>query len=356
MKHVFVTGATGFIGVNLVRTLLETSDAVLYLLLRETEEQAAEERMKSLLNSFCTKERDQEYLRRVRAIKGDLCKENLGVSSDIWNELSEKIDTIFHSAATIHFNLPYEEASEINLGGTRRILALASNCHENKVLIRFNHISTAYVSGKTKMFCETDFDIGQQFANTYEQTKLETELEVLEHYKKGLPVMIFRPSLVTGNSKTGEIGRSSLLYIFIQYILDGSFKDFICNDDTTLNFVHVDYVVEAMLQIPKSDANLGKAFNLTNKRNENVKQMIITVCRHLDVEPPRFFSIEEKDKASKLMRMALAPFVDYMNICHTFDNTLTKEALEGSEVVCPEVSESTIARIFAYIFNEMESP
>jgi thioester reductase-like protein len=345
MKHVFITGATGFVGINLIKAILKNSDAVLYLLVRGTKECTAEDRMKNLLKEYYPQDQNPKYFQRIHAINGDICVNNLGMPNDIWDELSQKIDTIFHCAATVHFNLPYEEASEINLIGTRRVLALASKCHENKVLHRLNHISTAFIGGKTKRFYETDCDIGQEFTNTYEQTKFETELEILKYIGKGLPVMIFRPSIVAGNHKTGEIPKGSILFTFIQSILNGSFKEFICNDDSEINIVPVDYVVDAMLHITKSDANLGKAFNLVNRKNNNVKQMIINCCKLLSVEPPKIHSIENKKDASKFTRMALSMFIDYMDICHTFDDTVAEAALQGSGIVCPTIGENFSAAL-----------
>lgn len=332
MKQVFITGATGFVGANLTRTLLESSDTVLHLLVRESEEDSTEDRVKNLLGEYFSKEQTWEYLQRIQVIKGDICAENLGMSDAVRNDLSQKIDTIFHSAANIHFDLPYGEAREINLDGTKRVLAFAAKCHENKVLHRLNHISTAYVAGKSKRFGETDFDIGQEFSNTYEQTKLEAELEALKYIKKGLPVIIFRPSIISGSYKPGEAAKSGILFIFQQCLLRGNNKDFICNDDSELNIVPVDYVVDAMLHISKADANLGKAFNLTCRKNVNVKQMIINSCRLLNIELPAFHSIAGKKNASKFTRMALSMFIDYLDISHTFDDTLARKALQGSGI------------------------
>ncbi|MDR2713459.1 MAG: SDR family oxidoreductase [Clostridiales bacterium] len=351
MEHVFITGATGFLGANLVRAILESSAAVLYLLVRESEECTADDRIKNLLMELFPKEQNPEYLPRVHAVKGDIGRENLGLSAAAWNELSQKIDTIFHSAATIHLNLPYEEASEINLNGTKRVLALAAKCRENKVLQRFNHISSAYVAGKTKRFLETDFDIGQEFSNSYEQTKLESELEVLKYSAKGLPVMIFRPSIITGNYKTGEAAKSSITFFIVRRILQGKFPDFICNDDSELNIVPVDYVVDAMLHITKSAANLGKAFNLTNKKNRNIKQMIISTCRLLNREPVKIYAIEDAKEASEPTRKALAKFLDYLSICHTFDDTLAAEALQGSGINCPVIDNDFSAKLLERVKN-----
>lgn len=348
MKHVFITGATGFLGANLVRAILKNSDAVLYLLVRETAECPAAERIKNLMAKIFSQEQRLEYLPRVHAVKGDICRENLGISTAAWDELSQKIDTVFHSAATIHLNLPYEEAREINLQGTKRVLAFAAKCQENKVLQRFNHVSSAYVAGKNKRFGETDFDIGQEFNNTYEQTKLESELEVLKYSKKGLPVMIFRPSIITGNYQTGEAAKSSITFFMIQRILKGNFMDFICNDDSDLNIVPVDYVVDAMLHISKSDANLGKAFNLTNQKNRNIKQMIISTCQLLNRAPLRIYPIENAKEASEPTRKALANFLDYLAICHTFDDTLAEKALQGSKIKCPVIDDDFSAKLLEY--------
>jgi thioester reductase-like protein len=293
-------------------------------------------------------ERNPDYFRRVHGIKGDICEENLGLTPDTWRELSQKIDTIFHCAAAIQFNQPYEKAREINFNGTKRILALALKCHENKVLRRFNHVSTAYVAGKTKRFHETDCDIGQRFSNTYEQTKLEAELEVSKYLEKGLPAIIFRPSIITGNYKTGETVESTMFFVMHQLMLKNKLLEFICNDDSEVNSVPVDYVVESMLHITKSDANVGKTFNLTNGKNNNLKQMITNCCKISQVQPPKIYSIANKHEASAVTRISLSILFDYMEICHTFDDTQAAEALRGSGIACPIIDYGFSERLLAY--------
>jgi thioester reductase-like protein len=332
MKHIFITGASGFVG-------SAKTHKTLYLMICGSVETPSKERAVRLFGENS----------RIIAVSGDITQEKLGLSPRQWNKLSAKIDCVYHSAATIHFNLPYDEAHEINVNGTRRVLEFAENCRN---LTRFIHISTAYTAGKTPHFSETQLDIGQDFANTYEQTKLQAELLVQEHIKKGMSCIIMRPSIISGNSKTGEITKSNLIYEIINQLKNGIFKDFICDENSALNIVPVDYCVDAMVHIVKSDSNLGRTFNLVADKNMNIKQMLEISCRELGIEPLRIIPVNEAKTSSKLTRLALSVFLNYIEISHTFDDSCTKQALQGSGIVCPDLGEDFTVKIMDY-FKEV---
>ena len=165
MKNILITGATGFVGINIVRKLLEESDAYLYLLVRNAGQNSAINRMHKLLATYYLEIEQYNYiLNRIEIISGDIVEEKLGLSNTAWNELSQKINIIYHCAATIHFNLPFNEAYDINVLGTKRVLDFADQCYKNNVLSVMNHISTAYVAEKiSRTFFENELNIGQEF-------------------------------------------------------------------------------------------------------------------------------------------------------------------------------------------------
>jgi thioester reductase-like protein len=349
-KHILVTGATGFVGINLVRKLLEQENVYLYLLVRDSGRVSATHRMVDILKTYYLDDRYQLLSKRINIISGDIAKEDLGLSKIAWRELSQKIDTIFHSAATIQFDLPLEEARNINVNGTERLLKFADQCHKNGVLNRLNYISTAYIAGKaSNKFFESDINIGQEFANTYEKTKCEAEVLVRQYFEKGLPVTVYRPSVIAGNSLTGEITKGNFIYSMITQLSHSKYKEFICNDDSSLNFIPSDYFIDAMIYISEKENCVGKTFNIVNKNNSNIKELIQMLCQIINVDVPQFIPVNKQKNASKRTRMLLYIFMNYIEKSHMFDDFFTGNALRGTHIICPEINYDFLKKTTSYI-------
>ena len=144
------------------------------MLVRAADDGAAEDRLYGVLDTLW---RDPSpYRDRVRAVAGDVTSPGLGLDRGDRTALAEEIGAVLHCAASISFDLPIEEARTINVEGTREVIGFARECKALGRLERFVHVSTAYVSGKHEgTFRERQLDAGQEFRNTYEQTKWEAE-------------------------------------------------------------------------------------------------------------------------------------------------------------------------------------
>src|SRR3954463_10956550 len=163
-----------------------------------------------------------------------------GVGSRDRAELAANVERVIHCAASISFTLPLDEAREINVEGTRRVMELA---HELPRLQRFAHVSTAYVAGRAPtLFSEDDTD-GAAFRNTYEQTKLEAERAV---EAAGLPSAIVRPSIVVGESDSGWTSAFNVLYWPLQAFARGLLREVPAGPDGIVDMVPVNYVAEVI--------------------------------------------------------------------------------------------------------------
>src|SRR5829696_6126678 len=176
---VFLTGATGFLGMEVLARLLEAGDRQVVALVRPGASASAEERLDAVLAQLW---RDPEpYRDRVRVVAGDVTRPGLGMEPTERTALAEEVGAVLHCAASIAFDLPLDEARKINVEGTREVIGFARECKALGRLERFLHVSTAYVSGRHGgTFSEEELDAGQDFRNTYEQTKWEAEHVVLE--------------------------------------------------------------------------------------------------------------------------------------------------------------------------------
>jgi thioester reductase-like protein len=341
MKQIFITGATGFVGAHLVHRLLEQDNIHLNLLVRGSEKKSANDRILDLL-------KNKTDMERITVYDGDVSKENFGLDQIVWNELTTKINTIYHSAASIHFLLPLEKAREINVQGTETVLKLGNACQENGVLELLCHISTAYVCGKIPHFKETDLEMNQSFNNNYEKSKLEAEVLVNEAIQKGLPAIIFRPSIISGNSKTGEITENSITFELMTQLSVYRLEDFLGNETSSLNIISVDYLVNSLLYISENHDNLGKTFNITNNSNINLRQMLEIFSSLLNIKCPELIPFDKQTTASRKSQLVLRPFLGYYEIGHTFDNSQARQALEASDICNPSIDYDFFSRIVAF--------
>ena len=161
MSRVLLTGATGFLGMEVLARLLERTDREVLCLVRAPDQDAAEARLDAVL---ATLYRDRVAVPR-RASGRCTATSPRGLAAP-----GEEVDVVCHCAASISFDMPLEEAREINVEGTRSMLELARVAGAR----RFVHVSTAYVSGMHVGRFAEDM-LGREFRNTYEQTKCEAE-------------------------------------------------------------------------------------------------------------------------------------------------------------------------------------
>jgi thioester reductase-like protein len=206
---VFLTGATGFLGMEVLARILEKGDRDVIALVRAPDSAAAQERLEGVMAKLW---RDPSpYLERARAIAGDVTSPGLGMDAGERAAAAEEAGAVMHCAASISFDLPLDEARQINVEGTREIIGFAREAKSCGRLDRFIHVSTAYVAGITKgTFRERQLDAGQKFRNTYEQTKWEAEHVVND--ASDLDPVIARPSIVMGESGSGWTPAFNVLY------------------------------------------------------------------------------------------------------------------------------------------------
>ena len=218
----FLTGATGFLGMEVLARLLEAGDREVIALVRASDDAAAEDRLHGVLGALY---RDPSNHRdRVRAVAGDVTSPGLGLENGQRTALAEEVGAVLHCAASIAFDLPLDEARKINVEGTREVIGFARECKALGRLERFVHVSTAYVSGKYEgTFRERQLDAGQEFRNTYEQTKWEAEHVVRE--ADDLSPCIARPSIVMGESDTGWTPAFNVLYWPLRAFSRGLFDE-----------------------------------------------------------------------------------------------------------------------------------
>ena len=326
----FLTGATGFLGMEVLARLLEAGDRRVVVLVRAADDGAAEDRLYGVLNTLW---RDPTpYQANVRAVAGDVTSPGLGLDQTTRTALAEEVGAVLHCAASISFDLPVEEARTINVEGTREVIGFARECKALGRLERFVHVSTAYVSGKYEgTFRERQLDAGQEFRNTYEQAKWEAEHVVRE--AGDLSPAIARPSIVMGESDTGWTPAFNVLYWPLRAFSRGLFDEIPSLPSAHVDIVPVDYVADALVCLLGSDAE--GVFNLVSGREAPLaNELVELACDRFDRPRPE---IVESVGASDDEHGAV--YLPYFDMEVVFDDSRARALLEPAGIRPPRLTE-----------------
>lgn len=315
-----LTGATGFVGMEVLARVLEQTDQDVVCLVRASDDAAAQQRVDDLLATLvapATRPRSG----RVRAVAADLETPGLGLSPDARRRIAGEVSAVMHCAASISFTLPLEEARRINVEGTREVVKLALEARDRGMLERFIHVSTAYVAGdRIGLVSEHDGNVGQGFRNTYERTKLEAEDLVRD---SGLPAAIVRPSVIVGDSVTGWTQAFNVIYWPLQAFARGLFPTVPADPGARLDIVPVDVVADALLELLRGPVRDG-AFHIVAGDEAPTNARLATMAAEaFDADPPRFVRPGEDARAEQRAG-ALLP---YFRVRCTFDARRAKELL-----------------------------
>ncbi len=286
---ILLTGATGFLGMDILARLLDRGDEDLVLLIRGADGQAAAARLGGVLARLY--DQTPAAAERIRVVRGELTEPGLGLSAQDRASLIGSIDRIVHCAASISFDLPLESAREINVAGVERIIELAREIAANGSLRRLVHVSTAYVSGRhAGEFGEHDLDVGQEFRNSYEQSKAEAERLLGDAHE--LPLAIARPSIVVGHSRGGWTSAFNVLYWPMRAFERGLLEEVPARADSIVDFVPVDYVTDGILALLDGD-DVGGTYNLVAGADALSAGELVALHSSISGRPPVRFAPQE---------------------------------------------------------------
>jgi thioester reductase-like protein len=350
-ETLLVTGATGFLGMHLVRQLLDQNpDLSLALLIRDKSGQSGRQRADSFL--------PPEHRSRVQVFSGDVSLPNLGLDAAASRQLNSEVTRIIHSAATVRFDHKLDEARQINVEGTRHILDFAA---ASRNLRSFAYVGTAYVAGERNgLVLESELAIGQGYRNTYEQTKSEAEALVRSRLDS-IPGIILRPSIIVGDSRTGVTSSFKMMYWPLKIYARGLWRTVPGYPDAVLDIVPVDFVADAIASAVFDDAALGKTLHLCAGPggSATINQIAHRAMEYFDgpeprfVDPAFFFSIVRPllylglwGRKRRVLVSGRA-YRDYFSMRMQFDTSTAERLLSPAGIRAPHVLDY-LDRLFNY--------
>jgi long-chain acyl-CoA synthetase len=277
-----LTGATGFVGMEVLARFLERSDRHVVALVRAADDEQAADRLRATLADACGDA--DAYEDRVTAIAGDLTAPRLGLG-DRWAPLAERVGTIVHGAASVAFDLSLEESRVINVEGTRQMLEFAHACPS---LERFTYVSTAYVAGDRRgTVYEDDPGGGGRFRNGYERSKHEAE-RLVAACSDEMDVTILRPSIVVGDHRTGWTAAFNVLYTPLRAFEAGIIPVVPARRRSPVDVVPVDYVADAVHALAEAPEAAGQTFHIVaGKRASSVGEIVDLAGERFTARQPR---------------------------------------------------------------------
>jgi thioester reductase-like protein/NADP-dependent 3-hydroxy acid dehydrogenase YdfG len=336
MRYV-VTGGTGFIGRRVVSRLLETRpDAEVWVLVRRRS-----------LGRF--ERLAADWGERAKPLAGELPE--LGLTDETLAELGHpqhRVDHVVHCAAIYDITAGDGEQSATNVEGTRAVIELA-----RRLGATLHHVSSIAVAGDFPgEYTEDDFDVGQQLPTPYHRTKFEAES--LVRSAPGLRYRVYRPAVVVGDSRTGEMDKVDGPYYFFGVLARlaalPSFTPILLPDTGRTNIVPVDYVVDALVALMHAEGRDGQTFHLTAPKTIGLRGIYRGVAKAAGLPPlrgslPRAVAapvLKVRGRARVLRNMAAtqlgipAEIFDVIDLKPTFVGDGTREALRGTNIEVPD--------------------
>lgn len=290
---VLLTGATGFLGMELLARYLRRTKKPLFALVRGRDDEEARARLRAAARTMLPDADD--HAGRLTAVRGDASAPGLGLGAAGREQVAERVTEIVHSAASVSFAQPIEQARAINLEGTRHMLELAELCERRGGLRHFSHVSTAYVAGSHRgEFAEDDHDLGQGFHNSYERSKWEAERLVRARFGS-LPISVFRPSIVVGEEDTGWTPAFNVIYAPMRAYAKGALHAVPARRSSLADVVPASYVADSIFELSERPPSAAATYALAAGSQANSVGELMDMSaeafgrrRALSVPPPLY--------------------------------------------------------------------
>jgi nucleoside-diphosphate-sugar epimerase len=333
-ETIFMTGFPGFIAGRLVERLSDEKTQFLLLVQQQFIEKAAAE-----IEYIAAK--TNVPLEDFIMVAGDITLPDLGIGAEDLEFIRNETTDVFHLAAIYDLGVSRELAQKVNLTGTRNVNDFVKSIGNLK---RYNYISTCYVAGKREgVIRESELEHHAGFRNFYEETKYLAEAET-EKLKGEFPVTIFRPSVVCGDSRTGETAKYDGVYYLINYLRKFPAllsKINIGNERVKLNLVPVDFVVDAIAALSKDERAAGQTIQLADPDPLTTAALFTEIAKALSGSKPAISL--PAGFCHWLLMLPYAPSISglpyfgvpYFFIRQTYDTQAGDELLATHKISCP---------------------
>ncbi|MFM9023879.1 MAG: SDR family oxidoreductase [Planctomycetaceae bacterium] len=353
-RTLLLTGGTGLLGSYLIRDLL-LDGCDLAVVARGERRSTAADRIEAIVGYW--EDLLGKRLGRPTVLEGDLHAPCCGLDAGSLRWVREHCDAVLHNAASLTFRGPDrdQEPWKSNVTGTMNVLDVA----REGGIRHFHHVSTAYVCGlRTDVVREDDLDVGQDFGNDYERSKVEAE-QLVRGAAHLDTVTVLRPSIIVGDSRTGFTSTYHGFYVILRLghtliphvpwgivSREALVQGFGVKESDTKNLVPVDWVSAAIAHVVQMPAARGRTYHLTNPRPVPVGTIARTVEESVRATLPEVAEPQERQDATWLAEN----LKDQMDVYRTYlrdDPVFDRAHVEAvaPHLPCPDLAEATLRKM-----------
>jgi len=330
---IFLTGSTGYIGAHVAANLMHDHGASLNLLVRARDPHEAEDRLWRALQLHLPFKEFYEYLQtRVRIFRGDLTSDHFGLIADDYDRLVHTTDSIIHCAASLN-RKSEKSCLNVNLRGTLEVIKLGLQTDHYHGLRRFTHVSTVAVAGERQDEVVTEdnaIDWGRSDYDPYARTKKFCE-HMIRQLLPDVPMTIFRPSIVLGDSRRAETTQFDMVRAFVFL---ARLPTLPLRSKDRVDIVNVDFVADAIASLHVKEQTQYDTYHLSSGReSQTYKQLTASLAAAQGKRGPIYLPFLEKpfssavnlfsNRKSPIGRGAalMKVFMPYLTFNTVFDNT-----------------------------------
>ena len=368
LGNVFLTGANGFIGIHVLKELLDTTKSKIYCLVRGLDKESSIKRLYSSYKYYFNSSIEKFIDNRIFIINGDITEENLNLSQTDYDTIKNNVNTIIHTAAVVKHYGNFDYFKKINIIGTKNItkFALSNN-------FRLIHISSISISGHYLLkqdnhnvdFSENNFYIGQHYSeNVYVNSKLEAENVVFSAMKKGLRGKVLRIGIISGRYSDGFFQKNISANAFY-----GRIKSLVNLKIATkamlnqyIEFTPVDECATAIVLLAKTKQFDNKIFHLYNHNLILVKDIFKVLERfNIHIEP-----LDNESFKNKILEYtqsinseidAIINDIDTTNLSLNYNYTVniksdfTQKILKDLGFTWSKIDDTYLTKIFTHMID-----
>lgn len=366
-RHILLTGATGFLGIYLLRELLTTTDATVHCMVRAKSDADALSRLRSSAMQYFQDDLSA-HTDRIVPVLGDLEKPNIGLSEEDFDRFARTVDVIHHPGGLVNFIYPYSHMRAANVEGTREIIRLAARYRN----IPIHYTSTTAVlagfgtGGVRHVDEDTPLDFADHLSVGYVETKWVAEQLLLRAAEQGLPVAIYRAADISGDRVHGAWNLATEMCAMKKFVVDTGLAPVA---ELPLDYTPVDVFAAAVAHIAATSLPAGDVYHLTNPGKVNIAALVERLRAHgHDIR-----EVSWTEWIDEMVRIAIeqpdhpmTPFAPlFIDRCATgqmsvaemyledtfpvFSRTNVDNALRGSGIEIPAVDAEMLDRYIGYL-------
>jgi thioester reductase-like protein len=270
-RVIFVTGATGFVGRQLLRELLATDELVLFCLVRADSEADAESRLDDCLAAVHLSR--AAFKNRIHVVRGEVTDRRFGLSAERYDEIALQVEAVYHCAAEVNWARSYRKLRRNNVGGTLEALRFAFH-HRAKAFTYISTISVCYTPEEPAIITEHTNMLPWTHAMPlgYSQSKCVSEELLRAAAARGLPVTVVRTAILSGDTATGIAAPNDLITaLFESCVKQGTALDI----DWFFECVPVDYAARALVALGRANRGGFEVYHLRARQPRHWREIVI---------------------------------------------------------------------------------